>query len=107
MPLLLSKQRMNGHLLFIDASSGVFQVGTTINNIIMGKIYVEHAGTYTVTNHDTGLVAVMELVKPRFMTFSMKAKRESQHLVRVFLSCILQPDSPTAKRSREINVLMC
>lgn len=57
------------------------KVPCTINNIILGKIYVQHAGTFTVRNNEAGLTAVVELKKPRLMAFSMKAKKESQHLV--------------------------
>ena len=62
------------------------QVQTTINNLILGKIYIQHTGTYTVRNHDTGLTAVLELVKPKMMTFSLKSRKESQHLVRTISS---------------------
>lgn len=58
------------------------QVQTTINNLIVGKIYIQHMGTYTVKNLNTGLTAVMELVKPKMITFSLKSRKESQHLVR-------------------------
>ncbi|KAK9917165.1 hypothetical protein WJX75_001500 [Coccomyxa subellipsoidea] len=57
------------------------KVQTTINNLIVGKIYIQHTGTYTVRNHDTGLTAVLELVKPKMMTFSLKSRKESQHLI--------------------------
>lgn len=61
------------------------QVQTTINNLIVGKIYIQHTGTYTVRNHSTGLTAVMELVKPKLLTFSLKTRRQSQNLVRTSL----------------------
>ncbi|CAL8463373.1 g2907 [Coccomyxa elongata] len=56
------------------------KVQTTINNLIVGKIYIQHTGTYTVKNMDTGLTAVMELVKPKLMTLSTKSRNE--HLIK-------------------------
>ena len=66
------------------------QVQTTINNLIVGKIYIQHTGTYTVKNVDTGLTAVMELVKPKLMTLSTKSRNE--HLVRIHAD--FQPSLP-------------
>ncbi len=58
------------------------QVKAAIQNIILGTMYIEHVGVFRVRNHSTGLLAVMELCKPRLMTMSAKARREGQHQVK-------------------------
>ena len=66
-------------------SKGVsVKVRVAISNLVMGQPVVDHFGVYTVDS-TSGLTAVVELCKPKLLTFSAQSRKDSQHMVRPHL----------------------
>jgi hypothetical protein len=64
------------------------KVRVAISNLVMGQPVVDHFGTYTVDS-TSGLKAVVELCKPKLLTFSAQARKDSQHMVCSLTSYLL------------------
>jgi hypothetical protein len=64
------------------------QAVTSINNLICGKMYVDHKGTWTVTNCSTGMVAHMTFLPPSSMLSRIKRdRRHVSHMTFLTLRC--------------------
>ena len=60
------------------------KVRVAISNLVMGQPVVDHFGVYTVDS-TSGLRAVVELCKPKLLTFSAQTRKDSQHMVCLLL----------------------